>query len=416
VVETSPHDNNPIELTWETLETWMDHEAQAHFTGSILVVRDGEPVLRQGYGWANADQRIRNTPETIFAIGSTPIDFTIASILQLAEQRRLDLNDPITRYFDAVPDDKRGITLEHLLRGRSGLQDFHDLPGDANVDHTWIDRDEAVRRILAFDLRFPPGGGRAHSHSAFGLLAAIVEIVSGQSFQEYTRAHLYEPAGMADTGFFGAPIPEARLAVGRGEASSGRINAPPYWGPTSWLVMGSGGQTSTVDDMGRWLNALYAGKIVSAEHVARIVGPRGNYFGVGGDMFGFEINYSMAPGTFLVLISNAMDSPEKRRSLEAMSQQLRSLLPDRRNAFTVGLAFDAEGTQVVLSHVVPGSPAERDGLVEGDVLLAIAGRSLRDHDPLDILSELLTQGNAIDFDIERDGTPQTVRVTPMRRQ
>jgi S1-C subfamily serine protease len=133
-------------------------------------------------------------------------------------------------------------------------------------------------------------------------------------------------------------------------------------------------------------------------------------------MFGFEINYSMAPGTFLVLISNAMDSPEKRRSLEAMSQQLRSLLPDRRNAFTVGLAFDAEGTQVVLSHVVPDSPAERDGLVVGDVLLAIAGRSLRDHDPLDILSELLTQGNAIDFDIERDGTPQTVRVTPMRRQ
>ena len=409
--------NNPIELSWETLEAWMDHEGAAHFTGSILVVRDGKPALRKGYGWANADKQIRNTPETIFAIGSTPIDFTKAAILQLAEQGRLDLNDPITKYFENVPEDKRAITLEHLMSGRSGLQNFHDVPGDENPDHTWIDRDEAVRRILAFELRFVPGSSRAHSHSAFGLLADVVEIVSAQSFQEYSRQHLYQPAAMTDTGFFGTPIPEARLAVGRGMNSSGSINAPPYWGPTSWLVMGSGGQTSTIDDMSRWISALHADKIVHRQHLERIVGKKGRAFGVGGNMFGFEIHYSLAPGTYMVLISNALDTPEKRHLLQEMSRQLRELLPKPGNPYSVGIAVDAaDAGGIVLSRVVPGSAAQRDGLLVGDVLLAIAGHSMRDHDPIEVLDELLTEGNPINFEIERQGNRQTVRVTPMRRQ
>ena len=84
----TPRNDNPHPLTWESLEPWMDHEGDTHFTGAVLIVRDGKPVLRKGYGWANEAKRIRNTPETIFAIGSTPIDFTIASILHLQRQGR----------------------------------------------------------------------------------------------------------------------------------------------------------------------------------------------------------------------------------------------------------------------------------------------------------------------------------------
>lgn len=83
--------------------------------------------------------------DTILAIGSTPIDFTKAGILLLAERGKLSLDDPITKYFDKVPDEKKAITLKHLMTGRSGLQDFHDVPEDRDPDHGWIDRAEAVK-------------------------------------------------------------------------------------------------------------------------------------------------------------------------------------------------------------------------------------------------------------------------------
>ena len=184
----------------------------------------------------------------------------------------------------------------------------------------------------------------------------------------------------------------------------------------TWLVMGSGGQTSTLDDIARWLNALHAYKIVEPQDLARIVGRRGQAFGVGGDMFGFEIHYSMAPGNFMILMSNAMDSPEKPRYLRAMSQQLRALFPEHQNRYSLGIALDAADTGIVISRVVAGSAAERDGLQEGDVLLAIAGRSTREHDPIEVLEELLSKADPIDFKIERDGKRHTVQVTPLPRQ
>ncbi|MGD8375236.1 MAG: serine hydrolase domain-containing protein, partial [Acidobacteriota bacterium] len=232
-------------LTWENLEARLEEEAEAGFSGAVVVVRDGKTVLDRGYGLANREKRIPNRPDTIFAIGSTPIDFTKAGILLLAQQGKLGLDDPITKYFPDVPQDKRGITLRQLMTGRSGLRNFHGRPSDPNPDHTWIDRDEAMRRIFEGELLFPPGEGRRHSHSAWGVLAAVIEIVSGQSYPEFTEEHLFGPAGMVDTGFFGEPYPEDRMAVGYGDDTSGEINAPPYWGPTSWLVMGSGGQVST---------------------------------------------------------------------------------------------------------------------------------------------------------------------------
>mgnify|MGYP002083074138 CR=1 FL=1 len=296
----------PRPITWDTLAERMRQEEGAGFSGCVLVVRDGKVVLNEGYGLANREKEIACTSETVFGIGSTPIDFTHVGILLLAEAGQVALDDPITKYFDdvPVPPDKRGITLAHLMNARSGLPDFHDLPGDRDKDHCFIDRDAAVRRILAQALLFEPGKGEAHSHSAWGLLAAVIEVVSGQTYPEFTRANLFEPAGMKDTGFFGEPIAEERMAIGYGPMTDGEINAPPFWGKTSWLVMGSGGQVSTTGDMLRWLQALRAGKILGEEMKRR-------YFGVaqgplvGGDMYGFFILYTQGEKSLVILISNA---------------------------------------------------------------------------------------------------------------
>ncbi len=196
-------DTDAAPITWENLEAMLEQAAKDGFEGAVLITRNGRPVVNKGYGFANREKRIKNTPETVFAIGSAPIDFTHAGILLLKDQGKLELDEPLTKFFADVPADKQGITINDLMTGRSGLPDFHDLPTDQDPDHTWIDRDEAVRRIFAQKLLFEPGQRSEHSHSAWGLLAAIIEIVSGETYQQFTTERLFQPAGMKDTGFFG---------------------------------------------------------------------------------------------------------------------------------------------------------------------------------------------------------------------
>ena len=406
-------------LTWENLGARLQAEAADGFSGSVLVLRDAEVVLDRGYGMANRERKIPNRPDTIYAIGSTPIDFTLAGILLLAERGELDLSDPITDYFENVPEDKRAITIEHLRTSRSGLHDFHGRPGDGNPDHHWIDRDEAIRRILDVELLFAPGEGRRHSHSAWGLLAAIIEIVGGQTYQEFTRQHLFGPAGMNDTGFFGEQLPEERLAIGYEGDTSGRINAPPYWGPTSWLVMGSGGQVSTTGDMVRWHAALREGKILSEESLENYWGPGGGIL-AGGDMFGFEIMYTQGRDTMMVLISNAGGQRADRS--QALGRDLANLVNSTgpsgvARKFSLGVEMDLrdddgpDGTRIVLSSVRAGGAAERDGLKPGDVLLSVGGTPLGD-DPLAVLDPYLSSGEAMVFEVERDGSRRSVTVKP----
>jgi CubicO group peptidase (beta-lactamase class C family) len=310
-------------VTWDTVDARMKWEVGHGFAGVVLLARDGKVVFHQAYGQANRQKKIAMHPDTILAIGSTPIDFTKVGILLLAERGKLRLSDSIASYFDSVPEDKRAITIEHLMTGRSGLRDFHDVRGDRDPDHAWIDRSEAVRRILDQKLLFPPGKGRRHSHSAYGLLAAIIEVISGESYPDFVRGQLFKPAGMVDTGFFGEAYPEERMAVGYGPRKDGAVNSPPYWGKTSWLVMGSGGQISTAMDMWRWTQAVHGGKLLSEESLRIFAPGRGQGILEGGDMYGFEILYHRS---FMVVMSNG----GARRRVERLAEALSSLVIERK--------------------------------------------------------------------------------------
>lgn len=396
-------------ITWDNLEARLEQAVKDGFVGAVLVMRDGRPVLDRAYGLANKDKKIANRPDTIFAIGSTPIDFTRAGILLLEQRGKLSPSDPITDYFDDVPRDKRSITIEQLMTGRSGLQDFLGRPSDPNPDHFYIDRDEGMRRIFEDKLRFKPGERREHSHAAFGVLAAVIEIVSGQTYQEFTKEHLLKPAGMNDTGFFGEEYPEERMAVGYSDYTSGEINAPPYWGPTSWQVMGSGGQFSTTGDMYRWHRALADGKILSGDFLSRYWGPRGTVL-AGGDMFGFEIVYTQGPETMMIMTTNHGFG---MGTFHELSKGLARLVnQESAPRFSLGIEMDVrEGEAITIVRVVKGSAAERDGLWPGDVLLSIGGKSLGD-DPLAVLDPYLATGKPIPFEILRSGQRQSVTVQP----
>lgn len=398
-------------LTWDTLEERMALEAEAGFSGSVLVVRDGEVVFDRAYGMANRGAGIPNRPDTIYCVGSTPIDFTKAGILLLWEAGKVGLDDPITKYFDNVPADKRGITIEHLMTGQSGLRNFHDIPTDRDPDHSYIDRDEAMRRIFSFPLLFEPGEGNAHSHSAWGVLAAIIEIVSGQTYDEFTRERLLGPAGMDDTFNYGKPIPTERMAVGYSDMQDGEINAPPYWGPTSWLVKGSGGMVSTTHDMHRWHQAIYGGLL--SERALRLysVGPGG--YNEGGSQYGYVICSTEGRDTRFYFISNSL---EDRARVARLADDLASLVwADELPPYTLGIMFNPRnGERVTLVGVAPGGAAERDGLREGDTLLTADGEPFGP-DPLRRINALLETGRPIRFEVARDGARVTVTVRPNPR-
>ncbi len=317
------------ELRWDALDARLDREESQGFSGVVLVERNGEIVHHEGYGLADRESGTPVGPETVFSIGSIPIDFTHVAILQLLERGELSREDPVSRYFPEVPADKQAMTIGHLLESRSGLPDFHDRPGDADPDLSWIDRDEAVRRILGERLLFAPGTSTQHSHSAWGLLAAVVEIVSAQSYADYLREHILEPAGMTDTGFNGDPIATDRVAYGYGGRSAGERNAPPHWGRTSWLILGSGGQVSTAMDLYRFQRALRDGKLLGEEGLRNYYGTTdGEGIATAGNVRGFWCAYSQGAWSKFIVLSNNSSGVnlQRKAKLNRLARDLYSLV------------------------------------------------------------------------------------------
>lgn len=254
-------------VTWDGLAQRLREAEAAGFAGAVLARRDGDVVLREAFGTADRATDRPTTDSLAYGIGSTPIDFTVTVARILAARGQLGLDDRISLHLADAPWDRAGMTIRHILEGRSGLPDFHDTADDWDPDLAWIDRETAIRRILEQPLLFDPGTAEAHSHSAFVLLAAILERTSGQSYAELVRTEILEPLGMARTGFYGETLDLGLddFAVGHGMSSVGLPNIPPNWGPTSWLVMGSGGMFSTLDDLDRYYRAIAAGTLPGLE-------------------------------------------------------------------------------------------------------------------------------------------------------
>ena len=231
------------------------------YSGVALVAKDGEIVLRKGYGMADRTAGIPMTGDTVVQIGSCTKDFTIVAILQLHESGRLDVKDPITKYFKDVPEDKRGITIWQLVTQQSGLIDH--IGGDFEP----ATKRDIVRGALASKLLFPPGSDRSYSNLAFNLLAVVIEDVAKQPFDEYVRDRICAPLGLRDTGFLLPRFDPQRVAHGYlGDEDRGIMIAKPHAadGPY-WNLRGAGGILSTVTDMFHFYAGLWGNRLMKAE-------------------------------------------------------------------------------------------------------------------------------------------------------
>ncbi|MAO21561.1 MAG: hypothetical protein CMJ35_00500 [Phycisphaerae bacterium] len=396
---------------WDEVEQVVQEEVNDGFSGAVLLVRDGEVVLNKGYGLADREQKIPNTPDTIFALGSTPIDFTHVAILQLLHHGKLRLDDPITEYFDQFEGDHATITVNMLRTGQSGLPDFPDIPGvDEDPDHSPLSRDELIGRAAKAELRFTPGTREEHSHFAWGVLAAIVEVVSGQSYPQYIREHVLSPADMTRTGFHGDRFPDETVAIGYGAHTWGTINSPEHWGETSWLVMGSGGMVGTTGDLYKFTQAIKDGTLIPAR--VRHHFPRDSVT-LNGNRYGFQTAYNTGIDNLFFINSNSADIM-KGYSIADFARTLEDLCFDLPAPnFSIGIAFGINENDELFAHeVLPGTPADRAGLEQGDLLLTANGERFDLADPLETIRPSIDKGVTLKLRIRRDGKLMTITIEP----
>jgi CubicO group peptidase (beta-lactamase class C family) len=304
-----------LDVSRDRLAELFDELEQEGVAGVVHVRLGGEVVLERGFGMSNEALGISNDLETIFGTGSRPIDYTIAAIMLLAQRGQLDLDDPIAKHVPGVPTDKQAMTIRHCMTGASGLPDFFDNESDWDADLGWVDRETAERRMLDQDLLFEPGTGDSHSHGAFGLLAAIVERVSGDTYYDFIRENFLDPAGMTRTGEYGESrgLGLTDFAAGSGPSRIGLPNIPPNWGPTSWLVKGSGGMYSTLGDLQRFYALVRSGEVLDEKHGATFRSPTAN---MDGSQRGFEL-FSVYDGedNEVYLFANSVGDRQRFRAL-----------------------------------------------------------------------------------------------------
>jgi len=232
---------------------YLDALQKVGFSGVVLIAEGEAPVLAEGYGLANREEQIRWTPSTVATIGSITKQFTAAAIMKLVERGDVAVGDHLDKYFDGVPEDKRGITLHHLLTHSSGIIDPEDIDDfDKNT------REEYVRRILAEPLAYPTGEGYEYANANFSLLGAVIELVTNKSYEVALRELILGPAGLGDTGYTLPQWDERRLSQGyrNGERWGTILERPMGDDGPYWALRANGGIHSTALDMFRWARTL----------------------------------------------------------------------------------------------------------------------------------------------------------------
>lgn len=253
------------------------------FSGAVLIARDGKPVLREGFGLANREWDVAVTPDTEFRLGSITKQFTATAILQLVEQGKIGLDDPISKYYAVAPPAWSKVTIRHLLTHRSGIPSYTDAP-DFFSKVSKIDRtpEEIIALTRDQPLHFEPGSKFEYDNSGYILLGYVVEKVSGQKYADYLREHIFKPLGMDHTGYEVSEELLRHRASGYALEPDGTVHNAQYIAMT--LPYAAGSLYSNVDDLLAWDQALYAEKPLKPASMADMYTDHGDHYGYGWDV------------------------------------------------------------------------------------------------------------------------------------
>ena len=196
------------------------------FSGSVLVSRGGETLFARGYGLANIELGVPNTPRTKFRIGSITKQFTAMAVMVLAEQGKLELDDPIGKYVEDAPKTWEKVTIHHLLTHTSGVFDFSSAPDFEKLMAQPDTVPSLIARFRDRPLDFPPGEKCVHSNSGYILLGAVIEKASRMSYEAFLNEAIFGPLGLRDTGYDHSETILPNRAAGYERAGYELQNAP----------------------------------------------------------------------------------------------------------------------------------------------------------------------------------------------
>jgi CubicO group peptidase (beta-lactamase class C family) len=240
------------------------------FSGSVLLAKNGEVLFEGAYGMADRESSIPNATDTKFNLGSMNKMFTAVAIAQLAEQGKLSFDDLISEYLPNLPTEiAEKVTIHHLLTHTSGLADYFSSPEWQQYQNSMDTVEGYFPMFIDQPLQFEPGERHQYTNANFIMLGAIIEAVSGQSYFDYVREHIYEPAGMANTEAYAKDADVDNLAIGYTSSDASGMMGTGEQHPNTDLLPAkgspAGGGYSTLQDLYSFAEALRSGKLVSMD-------------------------------------------------------------------------------------------------------------------------------------------------------
>lgn len=241
---------------------------------TVGALRDGRFVYQRGYGMANLDYDIPNSPSMVYYVGSDSKQFVAASVAMLAIDGRLSLDDDIRKHFPEMPDYGTPVTVRHLIHHTSGIRDIYTLMSLAGIRMEDVFTDEQALELISRQkaLNFPPGSDYLYSNSGYFLLAQLVERVSGKPLREFADERIFRPLGMTRSHFHDDPghvMKQRAMSYERDDEGGYRISYLQ-----NFDKVGGGGLYTSLDDLARWDENFYT-KQVGGDALQQMIHTRG---------------------------------------------------------------------------------------------------------------------------------------------
>jgi CubicO group peptidase (beta-lactamase class C family) len=260
---SSPQSPRDRDRSQRVVQPYVDAQM---FMGSVLVAKDGKIILSKGYGMADLEWNVPNSPATRFNIASMTKQFTAASILLLDDRGKLKTDDLVKKYLPDAPAVWDKITIYHLLTHTSGI------PDDA------AKYEPGTPDKLVFNdrpLNFQPGEQWSYTNLGYIVLGYLLERISGQTYEEFVQENIFKPLGMKDSGLMSFVTIIPRRASGYWPGSNGIENADR---PDARIGFSSGSLYSSTEDLLRWNEGLFGGKLLTPASVRKMTTPfKGDY-------------------------------------------------------------------------------------------------------------------------------------------
>lgn len=251
-----------------------DYQDQNALNGVVLVAEKGKVIYQNAFGLANFEFKVPNSIDTKFEIASLSKHITAVIILQLRDEGKLNLDDPIGRYLtDTLSKKTETISIRHLLTHTSGLTDHRFIDRyDKREGRYALSSDELVKFILEKELLFDPGTSWSYSNFGYNLLAIIAERITGKQFKELLKERIYLPAGMMNSTTLDQADIIASKANGYELENYTELTPGQYHDPL--MQIGSGSIVTTAGDYFLYFKALTSGKLLSKESFKELITPK----------------------------------------------------------------------------------------------------------------------------------------------